>query len=262
VLLGPGAILRIAENSSFRLVADRITDTRLELLAGSALLECAEILKGNRITIVTGGQSATIRKDGLYRFDFDPARLRVYDGEAELTAGGQTLVVKEGRQVALNGLLAAEKFDNKVGDTLYRWSKRRSGYLAVANLSAAKSIRDSGLGWGVSGWRYNPYFGFYTFIPASGIWHSPFGFLYYAPRTVYRVYEQPAVSRGYGAGGFGGPGGPRYNPNLGYDTMSRSSSGSYVGSSASAPVAAAPAPSPRAAESATPRESSGGGRGR
>ena len=172
--------------------------------------------------------------------------------------------VKKGQFLTLDGgQLTASKFDTEHGDSLYRWSSRRSGYLAMANVSAARALRDSGFDRGASQWYWNPYFSMFTFIPGMGsMIYSPFGYGYYSPRYVYIVYRpRPQMPSSVASGGMGG--GPVYNPNLGYSTASSRSYGGYTGAAATAPAAAAsaPAPIPRGAESAAPRSAAGGGRG-
>lgn len=258
---GLASFLRVGENSSFRLVSNRLTDTRVEFLAGDILVECAEILKGNKVTLLYKDQEIELRKNGLYRVSGTPAVLRVYKGEATVAADGKAMVVKDGRQVALNGLGIIEKFNAKLGDPLYRWSKARSEYTALANVAMAKYMRENGYSWAYSGWRYNPWFGMYTFIPARGMYFSPFGYYFYCPRTVYYYYERPTAVASSGGGGFNN--GPRYNSDLGYSTASRGSMSGSSGSVSSSPAASsAPASSPRTADSASPRDSGGGGRGR
>jgi hypothetical protein len=96
----------------------------------------------------------------------------------------------------------AEKFDNKDGDALTRWSKRRAEYISMANVYAAKYVKDSGNNWKSSNWFYNSYFGMYTYLPGNGYFRSPYGYAYYSPVAVYRVY-QPRVYSGpvnYGGG--------------------------------------------------------------
>src|SRR5580698_1848377 len=39
VLLTPGVFLRLAENSSFRMVSNKLSDTRVEVLSGNAMIE-------------------------------------------------------------------------------------------------------------------------------------------------------------------------------------------------------------------------------
>src|SRR6516165_4842947 len=52
VLLTPGVILRIAGSSSFKMVSNIRSDTRLEMLTGSSLIEVGELLPSNAITLI------------------------------------------------------------------------------------------------------------------------------------------------------------------------------------------------------------------
>ena len=262
ILLTPGVIVRVGENSALRMISNRLADTRLEFLNGRALIEVMEILKDNSVTFFSNGASISLLKSGLYRLDSNPPELRVYKGKALVRKGDQILKVKKGRLVDLGDYLAATKFDSKRGDSLYRWSARRSSYLAMANLSAARSLRRWGIPWGMAGWRYNPYFGMFTFIPASGMFYSPFGFSYFSPQMVYVVYAPPRTAFG---GGGGWSADRYYNPNYGYVVTSRRSAARVpvsVARPSSSGAAATVAPSPRAGAVASPRGGASGGHGR
>src|ERR1700719_2012303 len=87
VLLTPGVFLRLAEDSSFKMISNRLSDTSLEVLSGSALIEVDELLKDNSIQVKVKDASVELSKKGLYRFEAEPSRLRVYDGEARVTSG-------------------------------------------------------------------------------------------------------------------------------------------------------------------------------
>lgn len=262
VLLTPGVFLRVGEDSAIKMLSSRLIDTRIELVQGSVLIECVELLEGNNITVVAGDRAIEVAKRGLFRVDAQPAMLKVYDGEALVARSGEieTVKVKGGRELALLEAAAEPaKFDDEDGDALHRWAQRRAGYLAMANVSAANSVRRSSYDWRSSGWLWNPYFGMLTYVPYRNSFYSPFGYQFWSPRQVYQVYE-PQAWRAPQQGG-GGMYEPRYNPNVGYRTAPRIS-GSYPSapSGGSAP-AAAPAPSPRTSGGAAPRQSSGG-RGR
>ena len=270
MLLTPGVIIRMAEDSSLRMISNKLSDTRLEILEGSALVEAMEILKENAVSVISRGITIELLENGLYRIDADPAQLRVYDGKAKLTSGDETLTAKKGRVVDLDGpALAATKFDSKKGDSLYRWSYRRSGYLSMANLSAAKSINDWGMPLGSrGGWYWNPYFGMFTFIPANGLFHSPFGFSYWSPTRVYYAYYAPRQDPSWAGGGSAARGGvsPVFTPDRGYSGMSRgtaAASGGAIGSgSVSSAPAASSAPVSRGGSDSGSRGSAGGSRGR
>jgi len=184
VLLGPGVVMRLGENSAVRMVSNDIMNTRVEFLTGSAIIETAEMVKDQTLTLTANGAMMGLLNKGLYRLDSEPPRISVYDGEAWVTVGGQPQLVKHGRRLLLNGLAVAEKFDAKDGDALFRWARRRSEYLAVANVSAARSAARSG-SWGRSMWSFNPYFGTYTFLPMFGFYSNYWGCGFYGPDTVY-----------------------------------------------------------------------------
>src|SRR5438045_2867582 len=155
VLLTPGVFLRAGENSSFRMITNRLIDTRLEFLTGSVIIESDDMLKDNSVTIAAKDLMVHLRKSGVYRFDSEPARLRVFKGVVDVEANGKTFELKEGKELSLAGDLATAKFDTKESDALSRWSYRRAEYVAMANVSAAKSLRDSGgSGSGYGGFGY------------------------------------------------------------------------------------------------------------
>jgi len=252
VLLSPGVFLRLAENSSIKMISNRLIDTRLEFLSGSALIEAGEIQKDNNLTVIYKDATIEFPKKGLFRLDSEPATLKAYNGEAIVSGTGQTLTLKEGKMTLLTGVYSAEKFDNKTSDAFYRWAARRSGAMAAANISSAKTVRNSSFMSGGSGmgmWQYNPYFGMFTFIPGGGTYYSPFGYYYYSPVTVSQVYN---YARGASYGGNSGTGynaassgfnsSPHYNSDLGYNVGSRSSD-SFSTSQAAPSNAAAAAPS-------------------
>jgi hypothetical protein len=134
--------------------------------------------------------------------------MRVYDGEAEVTAGDKTLQVKEGHTIALD-TLAMNKFDKNDSDALNRWSARRAEYVSMANVSAAHSLSTSGGFYSnsfSSGWYYNPFFGMYTFVPGlDGSWFSPYGYRFFSPWDVYMAYMPYyyyTPTRGGSSGGY------------------------------------------------------------
>ena len=208
ILLTPGVVLRLAEHSAVKMISNRLTDTRVEFLHGSALIEAVELLKDNAVTFTAGEAVIHFEHEGLYRLDSDPLQLRVYKGKARVFQNDRTLVAKKGKLVELEPFLVATKFDPKQNDALYRWSARRSSYMAMANLSAARYMDRWGIPWNVSGWRWNPYFGLFTFVPAGGIYYSPFGYSFWSPAQVYLVYTPPRPA--FGGGGGGGVFSPRH----------------------------------------------------
>jgi hypothetical protein len=253
VLLTPGVIMRVGENSSLKLITNRLVDTRLELLGGHAVVEADDIAKDTSVTVVLKNGSVTLAKAGIYRFESEPARVKVFKGLAELKIGSDTVPVGAGRTATLDGTSASvQKFNTEETDALDHWSRRRGEYLAVANVSAAKSLLDSGgyssyagmlgvggMGLGMNGcvnsWAFNQWYGMYTYMPCRGMLYSPYGYQFWSPYTVMRAYYVPPVYYGggrNGVGAFGGGGGRSYPTaaptSAGYSGV-MSSAGSYGG---------------------------------
>ena len=126
ILLTPGVFLRLGENSSIRMLSARLTDAKVEVLSGSAMIECNDVPKDNSIQAVYKGNAIRFEKQGLYRIDSEPARFRVYEGEAVVTDASGQLTLRGGKETNLSGVLLAESFDRKEQDALYSWSDRRA----------------------------------------------------------------------------------------------------------------------------------------
>jgi hypothetical protein len=211
VLLTPGVFLRVGENSSIRMRETALDDTKVEFVAGKTMLESDTPMKDNRVTIFYKDYAVTPVDHGLYEFTSEPAALAVYSGEADVTAGGQTVRVKTGKKLIFTAALAQERFSDKDGDSLYRWSKLRSEYVSVANISAARQAQTgsyydgSGMGGMGGSWFYNSFYDMYTFLPFSGMAYSPFGFGFYSPYA-FGQYYSPYGYGGYNTGYYPGGG--------------------------------------------------------
>jgi hypothetical protein len=208
VLLTPGVFLRVGENSSIRMKETALDDTKVEFVGGKTMLESDTPMKDNHVMVFYKDYAVTPVDHGLYEFTSEPAQLAVYAGEADVTAGGQTVRVKAGKKLIFTAALAQERFNDKDGDSLYRWSKMRSEYLSVANVSAARQAGQSGsyfdgtgsngIGMGNGSWFFNPFYDMYTFLPFSGMAFSPFGFGFYSPFAFNQFYSP----FGYYGGGY------------------------------------------------------------
>ncbi|MFN7919070.1 MAG: hypothetical protein U0Q16_03180 [Bryobacteraceae bacterium] len=276
VLLSPGAILWVGEDAAVKMISNKLEDVRLELTEGKAVLVIDELVKETSIAIQVGESSISPKRTGVYELSAgnEPA-LRVFEGQAEVARGTQKLNLKKGAMTPLDDLKLA-KFNADETDPLVRWSRRRAGYLSMANVYAAKSAYDNGSDRGRgSSWYWNPYFGMFTFLPyGRTICSAWFGGCFLRPRDAYFAIYRPAVPVYSGrnpASTAGLDGGPRYsyNSDYGYTQASGRAYGGYspsASASAGAPAAAAapvaaPAPA-RGAESAVGRGDGGGGRSR
>src|SRR5882724_5591383 len=147
VLLTRGVYMRIGESASFKMLTNRLIDTRLEVLTGSAIVEADEINKDNNLTILAGEATVSVNKHGLFRFDMNTGSIKVFDGTASVTVNGQTLLVGSGRMLKMEGgQPVIEKFNKEETDALDNWSKRRAEQIARANPSSAKQVYDAGCG--------------------------------------------------------------------------------------------------------------------
>ncbi len=212
VLLTPGAFLRVAAHSAVRMVDNRLSDTRVEVLEGSVIVECDALLKDNAVTLLYAGNTIRLEKHGLYRVDAVPAQMRVYDGEAVVESASGDVTLKRGKEIPLTGVLIAEKFNRKVGDSFDLWDADRSALLANASVSASQSLLNNKSSWNASGWAYSPYYDTFTFVPGGGsLIFSPFGYQFWSPAAM-AIY---------------------YVPNSGYRGSSASSGGSTITSGVS-----------------------------
>jgi len=120
VLLTPGAFLRLGENSGIRMTSNKLDDTQVAFLKGSAIVDFVEVTKDTAVKISYQDYDVTFLKKGIYRFDSEPAQLKVYTGEAVVSHGGGSVHLKDGRALPFTPALVSEKFDNRTGDALYR----------------------------------------------------------------------------------------------------------------------------------------------
>lgn len=254
ILMSPGVTLRLGEEAAFKMVDSDLGDTKIELQKGAAVVEVLELVKGNMVTVFVDKAYVTFRKAGTYKFHVNAGsapEVMVYEGQAEVTIAGQTKSVKRGNVMVLESALAMRKFDTEKGDALLRWSLRRSGYMAMANVSAASSARSMGYSGNgrMGGWMWNQYYGMYTYLPYNGMFCNNYlGTCYYSPSSVYRAFYAPSYGGGNNGAGasMGGytPTSYGYDSNRGYTVASgdRSYGGLSSGASSSvgAPAAAAP----------------------
>jgi hypothetical protein len=216
ILLTPGVLFRISNNSTVNMISPDLANTVLLLQKGRALVEVTDIRPESSIRINENGASTLLRKPGLYEIDADHGQVRVFDGNALIQSNGREVELKGGRQLALNSpdKPKPQKFDKQAyQDDFYRWASLRSSYLTEANADAAS--RYSGASgasptiWAGTGWYWDPAFDAYTFIPGDGIFYSPFGWAYYSPLFAFGA---PGVGYFGYFGGIHHHFGPGYHP--------------------------------------------------
>ncbi|HEY3836942.1 MAG TPA: hypothetical protein VGL72_10240, partial [Bryobacteraceae bacterium] len=148
VLLTPGVVLRVAENSSVRMLSDKLSDTRVELLSGSSILESNDISSGTAVTLVFKQWQVQAPHQTVYRIDAGTTpdatpQIQVYKGEAKVSAqGADPVTVKEGDVLPLAEVLVTEENKTLDDDSFKTWAMNRSQAVAADNATAAGIIDD------------------------------------------------------------------------------------------------------------------------
>jgi hypothetical protein len=143
LLLNACTVLHLDENSSLRMIANRVEDLRVELLAGSIFVQTDAVRKGAKVTVVAGGVATPLARPGVYRFDAEPPVLKVYAGKATPERTGRRMAVGSGRAMPLAGSTGMRKFTpEKNGDAFGRWSERRIEWLAHASGAAEREAAE------------------------------------------------------------------------------------------------------------------------
>ncbi len=191
VLLSPGVFVRTGNNSEIRMTSEKLIDPAIEVVHGEVMVEVDQKLKDAQVDVLEHGATASILKQGLYRFDGDQDLVAVIDGKIRVTENGKKKEFGKGKEVTVNGEpLKTVSFNRKAKDDLYRWSSVRSDYLAEANGSTAADIY-----WGYdpywgSGWYWNPYYSAWSWLPGDGFFYSPFGYPFFSPGyVIYAPYR-------------------------------------------------------------------------
>ena len=137
VLLSPHSILRVGPDSRVKLLSDDITHPKLELLAGSAVIDSARGSVEATVSLVSGSSLVDIRDRGLYRLDALPGRppvLRVFRGKATAHGDGYEWRLKSRQGVRLDSSsIGVYAFDTDAADALDEWNRERGVRIAWLN---------------------------------------------------------------------------------------------------------------------------------
>jgi len=153
VLLTPGVFVRIGARSAIRMVANELSDTRVELLAGSALVDSAEPNSGTSVTLIYKNWRVRFLEQGVYRIDTDPPRLSILQGKAEVSAGtDKGVTVERGMNLPFASVLVPQPSTDWPRDALSAWAEGRQQSISAddaigANIQDPASLNasDSGL---------------------------------------------------------------------------------------------------------------------
>jgi hypothetical protein len=143
VLLTPGVFIRVGARSTIRMVSNELTHTRVELLAGSAIVDSAEPGPGTSVTLLFRNWSVHSSEQAVYRIDSDPPRLWVFQGKAEVSAGKNedAQLVGPGMDVPFAPVLVPTRSARPPHDALSQWAEGRQQSIFADNTIAA-NIQD------------------------------------------------------------------------------------------------------------------------
>ena len=225
VLLTPGVFLRLGESAAVRLVASDLSDTRIELLAGSAIVDSQEPGPGTSVTLIYKDWRMRFPEKGIYRIDSEPPRLLVRQGHAQVSAGadGTPVSVKQGMDLPFAAVLVPERAIDAPADALANWEQGRSESIFADNAITAQIDEDPATrpyGIGLDSFTYFPMIGATPLgLGSPGLYSSyapPFqsGFSsIYLPGYTYRPLLLGLRLGGYSAYGGSGYSGSGYNHN-------------------------------------------------
>jgi len=227
VLLTPGVFVRMLGSSSLRMDEVVLSDTRVAVLQGSMMVECAEMIKGNSIVFTLAGQTVEIRKPGLFRIEAEPPLVAVVHGEVFVT-GSLNATVTAGKQLALDSAVASLQKSPLSKDDLYQFSEARSADSAYASNVASNGLFSAGSTCMGSTWYWMNSVGMYSYIPC-GSYTSPFGYPFFGMNYGYLYdglpyyYAPPSQVLGGGGFGYGPTGVARLSPPAPISHLARSS---------------------------------------
>jgi hypothetical protein len=193
VLLTPGVILRVDENSAIRMLSNSVADTRIELLRGSALIEVGREEAANPPDmLICKGWQVRVLKDSVARIDSEPAQLRVLSGTAEVSTESASgiVTVQRGEVLPFASVLVAGQATTPASDAFNIWAMNRSSVVSEDNSIAAGITDDPDqidpAGVALGGFSYFPQTG----IPSLGIAY-PYGLSFWSP---YQSWVNPYLS--------------------------------------------------------------------
>src|SRR5580692_5868497 len=139
IMLTPGVMLRVDENSAIRMVSNTLSDTRLEFIAGAAILDSRNAAPGAPVYINYKDFQMRFARAGRYRMDSEPAGLQVDQGEADVLLRDKALLVKAGQALPFSSPLTARVAAIRDNTGLEQWDSDRSASISADNQSAADS---------------------------------------------------------------------------------------------------------------------------
>lgn len=142
VMLGPCAVMWVGAHAAFRIVDNALSDTRVELLSGSTMIDAGEIARGNKVTLSIGAAAAVVDRRGVFRFDAAPARVKVLAGRTTVHWASRAWAVRAGSLLPLDNPASVRNFEKDTPDSLDLWSKVRAAAWEKADRAASRRARN------------------------------------------------------------------------------------------------------------------------
>jgi hypothetical protein len=141
LLLTPGVLLRVDENSSIRMMANRLSDTRVEFVGGSVAVDSRNGSPDAPIRVSFRNYEVRFLAPGSYRFDSAPPGLRIDAGEAQVSFMASSVSASANHIVSFTPNLVAAPTPgvHNMDNGLDGWAQERSEAVANANDSAVTS---------------------------------------------------------------------------------------------------------------------------
>jgi len=153
VMLTPGVYLRLGEDTTIRMVSNRLSDTRIEFLRGAAIVDSANATAKTPVTIVCMNYQVQLHEPGLYRFESIPAELRVDKGEAEVLHYEKSTTVEAQSTFSFIGGLTLRSSSGGPDDALDNWNRERNQDISASNDQAGKA---TDLSAALDSWQNDP----------------------------------------------------------------------------------------------------------
>lgn len=143
VLLAPGVFVWIGSWGAIRVQGNSLLDARIEFLEGSAIVQSAELLPDNAVTLICRGSQVRLAPNSRYRFEA-PTSLTLLRGQAKITNQDGTFLLQEASRLDFSSGLITARAEHSP-DRLDRWAEERWRTIEAADLNrAGRNINISG----------------------------------------------------------------------------------------------------------------------
>jgi hypothetical protein len=143
VLLTPNVFLRVDQYSAVRMLGTALTDTRVDFVRGSVIIDALKADGSIPVVLLYGSSQIRFLKPGVYRLDSDTDVLQVYSGEAEVTPVDAKVAKVDNSHLYFFGLgTLTTKFTDGTQDEFYEWARDRFDAIEGENQLAAQTGKD------------------------------------------------------------------------------------------------------------------------